>query len=305
MKDKIKQLSFGAFRFASRFGIHVLPSHYYVPIASVQELRATKERWAQPSALHGVEVDLDQQAMKLEQVCLPYQEEYAGNHVYLDATRDLFGPGFGYIEAQALHCVLRHTKPSRVIEVGSGVSTACMVHALRLNQAETGDDFELTCIEPYPSPPLQALDHVELIQSPVQSVPPKYFESLRHGDFLFIDSSHSVRPGSDVVYLVLEILPRLAPGITIHVHDIYLPYDYPRDVLTTYFQWMETALVHAYLIHNSRSEIMFSLSHLHYERQPIVQRVFPEYNPAPGIDGLQPEQGEQGHFPSSLYFQTR
>jgi hypothetical protein len=115
-----------------------------------------------------------------------------------------------------------------------------------------------------------------------------------------------VRPGSDVNYLILEVLPRLSPGVVVHFHDIYLPYDYPRDVLRNYFQWMETSLLRAYLIHNSRASILFSLSHLHYERRDVLARVFPEYSPALDEDGVsiaRESSSTGGHFPSSTYIQ--
>jgi hypothetical protein len=146
-----------------------------------------------------------------------------------------------------------------------------------------------------------------LIEAPVQTVPFEKFRELAAGDFLFIDSSHAVRPGGDVNYMILEVLPRLAPGVIVHFHDIFLPYDYPRNVLRTYFQWMETSLLRAYLIHNAQARIVFCLSQLHYERQKVMKEVFPEYVPAPDEDGLEITSGSNGgraHFPSSIYIRT-
>jgi predicted O-methyltransferase YrrM len=307
LKRLLKEISFQAFKLASRAGVYLLPAHYYVPLANVHQLEKTKSVWARKSDLPGVASDLDGQTENLRRICMPFQNEYAGNHTYREAVDRHFGPGYGYIEAQALHGVIRHYHPSRVIEVGSGVSTYCMLKALELNEQETGQTFNLTCVEPSPSEPLRALGRAELIQAPVQTVPFKNFKELASGDLLFIDSSHVVRPGGDVNYLILDVLPRLAPGVIVHFHDIYLPYDYPRDVLRTYFQWMETSLLRAYLIHNEHARIVFCLSQLHYDRQEVLKQVFPEYVPARDENGLEirdEADGKRTHFPASIYIQT-
>lgn len=307
MKRLLKEISFQAFKLASRAGVYLLPVHYYVPLANVHQLEKTQSVWARKSDLPGVASDLDGQAENLRRICMPFQNEYAGNQTYREAVERHFGPGYGYIEAQALHGVMRHYHPRRVIEVGSGVSTYCMLKALELNEQETGQTFNLTCVEPYPSKPLRALGRAKLIQAPVQTVPFENFKELASGDLLFIDSSHVVKPGGDVNYLILDVLPRLAPGVIVHFHDIYLPYDYPRDVLRTYFQWMETSLLRAYLIHNEHVRIVFCLSQLHYDRQEVLKQVFPEYVPTRDENGLELRDeaaGKRTHFPASIYIQT-
>jgi hypothetical protein len=163
-------------------------------------------------------------------------------------------------------------------------------------------------IEPHPSDRLKQLSQVNLIQSPVQTIPMETFESLERNDVLFIDSSHTVKPAGDVNFLVLEVLPRLKPGVVVHFHDIYLPYDYPRDTLQTFFHGMETSLLHAFLIFNTHAEIIFCLSQLHYGRSEILGEVFPQYSPEGDDRGLRlPQlkafQTSEQHFPSSLYIQ--
>ena len=102
----------------------------------------------------------------------------------------------------------------------------------------------------------------------------------------------------------------LRKGVIVHVHDIFLPYDYQRNLLRTFLHWSETSLLRAYLTHNERVGILFCLSHLHYERPDELKRIFPEYVPAPGADGLDPDtvrpfEHPSGHFPSSIYLRTR
>ena len=247
----------------------------------------------------------------LREVCLPFADETRGNAVYRQAVREGFGPGYGYIEAQALHAVVRHFRPRRVLEVGSGVSTWCLRHALRCNaEAEAGGAFSLTCVEPHPAPALRRLEGIRLIERPVQELDPEELvRELGDGDLLFIDSSHSVRPGGDVNFLVLEVLPRLRPGVVVHVHDIYLPYDYSPYVLRTFFHWSETALLRAFLIHNAHVRPLFCQSQLHDARPEALRDVHAEYVPQRHVNGLVAEEvgpfeSPPGHFPASLYFQV-
>jgi hypothetical protein len=310
VRDVLKRQLFSLHKLGTRFGVHILPVHYYSAIPDLNKLEKSRDVWAKKSDMPGVAVDLDQQVQNLREICLPYRAEYAGNAAYNHAVENAFGPGYGYIEAQALHAVVRHYKPRRVLEVGSGVSTWCIRSALELNRAETGRDYTITCVEPYPSPALRAMDGITLIDKEVQRVPfAEGFADLAEDDLLFIDSSHAVKPGSDVNYLFLEILPRLPPGVIVHIHDINLPYDYSRMVLGTFFQWSETSLLHAYLINNDRVEIVFCQSMLHYDRQAAMREVFPEYRPQPDDDGIGPNPPLQfasdDHFPASIYLRIK
>ena len=287
---------------AARCGVVVLPKHYYAPVPDLRELRQTRPNWARRSALHGVMVDLDAQLAVLARLVQPYEPEYRGNAAFHAATQGAFGPGFGYIEAQALHGFVRGGKPRRVIEIGSGVSTYCMIEAASRNAAE-GRPVSITCIEPYPSRWLSEAP-VQLVRQRVEAVSPSVFEALEAGDLLFVDSTHTVRTGGDVMQIVLELLPRLRPGVVVHFHDIYLPFDFQRDADRSLFQWMETALVHAYLIGNAGMQILFCLSHLHYDRPEALRAIFPDYIHEPGENGLRDEPAAPGHFPSSLYLRV-
>lgn len=308
-KTALKRGMFRLHKVGDRLGVHVLPVHYYSPVASIAELERTQEVWAKRSSMAGINVDLDEQVATLERMCLAHQDEFRGNDVYRKAQAEGFGPGYGYIEAQALHGVLRSLKPRKVIEVGSGVSTVGMLAALRANEEETGQGFEITCVEPYPSAPLRALSGVTLLAKRVQTVEVDLFETLGAGDLLFIDSSHVVRPGSDVNFLFLEVLPRLRAGTVVHIHDINFPYDYARATLQTFFQWSESSLLQAFLVNNSKARILFCLSMLHYDRPEALRRVFPEYRGQENRGGLKGdkykpfEHPRDEHFPSSIYIE--
>ena len=291
-----------------RFGLIVLPKHYYVPVRSIRELERTRDKWNRPSAMTAVHADIDDQLAWLQSVIAPHRAEYASNTHYRAAMQGQFGPGFGHVEAQALHGYLRSARPPRIIEIGSGVSTYCMLQAIEANRAEAGVGSALTCIEPFPSPFLRQAA-VELVQAPVQQVDPGLFDSQRAGDFLFVDSTHTVAVGSDVVFIVLEVLPRLAPGVVVHFHDIYLPYHFPRTADRTFFHWLETPMVQAFLA-KTESRVLCSLSMLHYAEPERLRATFPGYRPQRNDGGLQDASYElfqvhEDHFPSSTYIEIR
>jgi predicted O-methyltransferase YrrM len=228
LKDGIKRAFFEVYELGTRFGIHILPVHYYSAEPNIVELRKTKDLWAKASSLPGIRVDLDAQLKVLERACASFASEVAGATTYRTAIARNFGPGFGYIEAQALHGVIRTYAPARIVEIGSGVSTYCSYIALRANEID-GKVWEMTCIDPDPSSALRDLVRAEpkirLITQKVQAVSLQEFTRLSADDLLFVDSSHAVKAGSDVNHLILEVLPRLNAGVLVQFHDNYFPYD--------------------------------------------------------------------------------
>ena len=188
--------------------------------------------------------------------------------------------------------------------MGSGVSTVCMLGALARNAAEGPAPSELCCIEPHPRPSLGALAGITLRRSLVQELELSFFDQLEAGDLLFIDSSHALKTGSDVPFLYLEVIPRLRPGVYIHIHDVTLPYTYPRDVFRKFFGWQETALLLALLKGNAQLKVLCSLSALHYDRPGELQRILADYLPQPEVSEGESEAEAGGHFPSSTWLQT-
>jgi predicted O-methyltransferase YrrM len=291
---------------ALKVGLVVLPNHYYTPVADIEELRRTRNVWAHRSSMLGIDVDIEAQKNALRRTIKPFEPEYRGNANYLEGAAKGFGPGYGYVEAQCFHGMVRSLKPRRIIEVGSGISTYCALKALALN-AKEGSPGRIHCVEPYPRGTFlldaASRSEVQLTRSQVQTLDPAFFQDLEAGDLLFIDSSHALKPGGDVFFLYLEVLPRLKPGVYIHIHDIYFPYLYQRDLLQSMLQWSETALLQAVMTNNSRLAIVFCLSQLHYDAPEILGEVFPEYRQQPASDGLT-DLTTPGHFPSSIYLRT-
>jgi len=313
LRDKLKRLYFAFYKLGVRLGVYILPTHDYVSEPNIIELERTINVWAKPSAMPGIHIDLDEQIDNLRRVCAPFQQEFRGNPHYQygvnQAVDQAFRSGrsrtFGYVEAQVLHAVIRHYKPARLIDIGGGVPTYCASQAISMNRRDTGVNGHVTCIEPNAIDLIKSLDNVKLISRPIQEVPLEYFTQLGVNDVVFIDSNHVVRSGSEVNYIVLEILPILPKGVLVQIHDIYLPYDYDRDVLRNFIHPNETALVAAFLACNTRYKILFSMSMLHYERRREMQSVLSEYNPESDWRGMRVgEYDPAKHFPSSLWLRV-
>jgi hypothetical protein len=314
LRRGLKQASYKSFLLLDRMGVHVLPKHYYTPLPDYAWLRRNERLWLKRSSLVGISWDLARQTRWLDGTCRPYYDEIRGLAFYRDVVAKQLGPGYGPIESQVLHCVLRRHAPGTIVEIGSGVSTACMLHAIEFNTRQGKRSSRLVCVEPFPRPAFRGLPHVTHIEAPCQAVDASVFESLGAGDLLFIDSSHADKVGSDVVRINLDIIPLLPAGVLIHIHDIYLPYLYSRHVLDTYFGWQETVLVQALLAHNPRLNVLAALSALHYDRRGDLRRILSDYAPQADREGLpaaldadyEPaaHPSDERHFPSSLWLIT-
>lgn len=265
---------------------YVPPGHFYSPITSP----ADRQRAASQVSAPGVDLREAAQLALLTEIAPGLAEPFAGPR-YSPANR-MFGPA----DAAIYRSLLRRLQPSRVLEIGSGYSTA-----LLLDLADDGLPApDLVAVEPYPAR-LRGLlrpgdeDRLRLIMLPVQDVPAAEFDALGDGDLLFIDSTHVAKPGSDVLHLVLQVLPRLAPGVVVHVHDIFWPFTYPQAWLAEGRDWTEAYLLHAFLAGNSGWEILLFTSwawHSHPEfAAPEVR------SPAPGSLWLRKAAGTRtaGH----------
>jgi hypothetical protein len=178
-------------------------------------------------------------------------------------------PAFSFSDAMAYYCVLRYLKPEHVLEVGSGFSTLVVLRALEKNGRG-----KLSCIEPFPLPWLAALkDRLTLHVQPVQSFESGFFnENLADGDILFIDSTHTVKAGSDCLHLYLRILPEIRSDVTVHVHDIWLPFALDRAQVTRHAYWTEQYLLYAYLLENPRTTVLYGSRYHYYFNKPQLDK---------------------------------
>ena len=178
---------------------------------------------------------------------------------------------FGWLDSRVLFAFLNEWKPRRMIEVGSGYSSLLVAD---VNRRFLGNALDFTCIEPYPREFLkQRIDGItRVIEAKVQDVNPVEFDKLEAGDVLFVDSSHVAKTGSDVNHLVFEIFPRLRCGVRIHIHDIFLPAEYPKEwVLGENRSWNEQYVIRALLMHSSAFRVLFGCYYAFLEFPELVR----------------------------------
>ena len=263
------------FPFFERHGLHVVRATYDSPIPDSRHL--ADERWRAPSEMVGVDLAPERQLELLGRLATDWRSEYAAFPLTSNGGPfHLLNGSFGPVDAELLYAMLRSVRPRRVIEVGSGNSTRVMSMALARNAADDGHAAELTTIDP--SQPPVATRH---ITARVETLPLEMFGELGDGDVLFIDSPHVVTLGGAVAFLFLEVLPRLAPGVWVHVHDIFLPAAYPAEwVVRDYRFYTEQLLLQAFLAFNSTFQVELMASYLHLAHGAALAAAIPSYDAA-------------------------
>ncbi|HEY2681332.1 MAG TPA: class I SAM-dependent methyltransferase [Candidatus Udaeobacter sp.] len=257
-----------------RNGFHVTPARFNQPIPDTQMLPETL--WDRPSELIGIDMNEAAQLDLLGSFS-KFRDEY--QHFPMGKPQGhvgfYLGNGlFDGVDALVAYCMIRHFQPRLIIEVGSGFSSLVLGEA-----AEKNKTSKLICIEPSPREFLREGFHglQLLIEKKVQDISLEFFSQLASGDILFIDSSHTVKIGGDVNYLFLEVLPRLNPGVIVHVHDIFLPFEYRRDwVMDELRFWTEQYLLQAFLTFNSEFEVLMANYYLSSYHAEHLQAAFPD-----------------------------
>ena len=267
-----------------RLGLHVLPVHYYSPVPDTRTLHPLL--WQRWSDLPGIRIDEDRALGLLRKFSGSYREEYSKFPADAQPDRSRYyrnNPAFRSVDASILYSFVRSERPKRIIEIGAGFSTLVTAQAITANKAEDPSYVcEFTSIEPYPPAYIEQgfPGSPEIIRSPVQDVPLSTFESLGGGGILFIDSTHVLRTGSDVQFEYLDILPRVRPGTLVHIHDIFLPAEYPKEWITEFrFFWNEQYLLQAFLAFNERFDVVLPAHLMHLKHADEMQRAFPGYAP--------------------------
>ena len=262
------------FNFFQAKGVHVTPVHFYQALPDTRAL--SEELWETPSEMPGVDLNEAAQLELLETSFARFRDECTliPSKQTADPNEYYFENGlFGGTDALVLYCMIRHFRPRLILEVGSGASSLMSAKAALKNGST-----ELVCIEPFPNDSLKAgfpgLTH--LIEDKVQNVSKDVFARLNANDILFIDSSHVSKIGSDVNFLFLEIIPRLNPGVIVHVHDIFFPCEYRRDwVLNEFRFWNEQYMLQAFLMFNAEFEVLMSNSVLGFKYRDRLVAAFP------------------------------
>jgi len=248
------------------------PGHFYSPIINVQDVKKrANEIWAKvdKKSIQGVNLNVEGQLNLLADFAeyyadLPFEDMKSEKlRYYYD------NPYYGYTDAIVLYSMMRKFKPKRIVEVGSGFSSAVM---LDTNEMFFNNAIQLTFIEPFPDRLNSLLrkgdrDSVKVVESIVQTVDLEIFKRLEVGDFLFIDSSHVSKTDSDLNHLMFEVLPILKPGVIIHFHDVFYPFEYPKNWVFSGRNWNEDYILHTFMMYNSSFSILLFADYLHRHHQ--------------------------------------
>ncbi len=272
-------------------GFHVTSDHFYEPVPSSAEL--ARHNFEVAGDLRGIDFRAQEQLDLLANFHARYQAEYDMFPLHGDPMGSGFYFGndrFEEVDAEMLYCMVRHYRPKQIIEIGSGFSSRLIGSAVRVNIAEGSAAPRFRIVDPYPD--RSVLGRIpavtEIIGRPVQQLSPPFFDDLEAGDLLFIDSSHVLKAGSDVQFEFLHVLPRLRPGVIIHIHDIFLPADYPsRWLLSNRWFWSEQYLLQAFLSFNDRFRVLWAGHYMHLNNAARLKAAFRSYSTSPDADGRQ------------------
>ena len=255
--------------------LFVPEGHFYSPLVDVEEARRAMDRiWPTAPVVAGIDFN-DRSHEKILSEIFP---AHIGGYDYPE--EGVSGPDlarfysrndqFSWLDARALFVLMRHLRPKRIVEAGAGHSSLLMAD---VNERFFGGGIDITCIDPFPpaflQKPVAGLDRI-LVRK-VQDVPLETFDALEPCDILFIDSSHVSKAGSDVNHLYFEVLPRLARGVVVHVHDIFLPHDYPQEwVLGDRRNWNEQYVLRALLMYSTAFRVIFGASYAFTAHRELV-----------------------------------
>lgn len=253
---------------------HVPPGHFYSPVPGDADVSRREQPGAAPA---GIDLNADGQRQLLEQL-----SAYYGELPFAQTRREGVRYSFDNIfychsDAIYLYGMMRHFRPKRLIEVGSGYSSSV---ALDTSELFLSGTVEFVFIEPYPDrlklllKPADAA-RCRLIEKPVQEVSLETFDALGENDILLIDSSHVCKVGSDVNHLLFHVLPRLRPGVLVHIHDIFYPFEYPKEWFQEGRAWNEAYAVRAFLQNNDAYQVLLFASYAGEHLRSVLEARMP------------------------------
>jgi glycosyltransferase involved in cell wall biosynthesis/predicted O-methyltransferase YrrM len=238
------------------------PGHYYTPIPDEKEIPDSLSI-DYNSEIPGIDLNEKKQVLLLEKLKEFYStslfpsEKTEGNRYYFNNDH------IGYSDGIFLSAILQYFKPKKIIEVGSGFSSALM---LDINEKILNGSIDLTFIEPFPDERLNNLiktnDKCKVIRDLVQNIKSGIWSELAENDILFIDSSHVLKFRSDLEYMFFIVLPLLNKGVIVHFHDVFFPFEYPVEWLKQGRAWNEAYSLRAFLQFNNEFEILLFNSFL-------------------------------------------
>lgn len=266
--------------------VFVPPGHYYSPIVDPNALISSSfEQHRKSDTLYGISIDFNRMHDIFNELMAKTADiDFPKNTV--DAFRyysdnDMYSVG----DAIILAGMIRTMKPNKIIEVGSGFSSAVMLDTL---DRTDNIDTSLTFIEPYPDRLEKLLrphdrERVKIIQNGVQEVEISIFSELDRGDILFLDTTHICKTGSDVNFELFEILPKLRSGVIVHFHDVFEGFEYPDDwIYDQNRSWNEIYVLRSFLMYNNEFEIVYFNDAFYRRNQQLIAERCPRMVNWPG-----------------------
>ncbi len=256
----------------------VPPGHFYSPLVDTAELEKRHSIFDRTRAPEAIDMNEAGQLATLARLSahyprLPFQDQPSEGLRY-----HYENPHYSYGDAITLATMMMEFRPRRIVEVGSGYSSAMM---LDINERFFGGATKITFVEPYPDllhskmTPEDRERH-RVIASGVQDLDLAVTDELEAGDFLFIDSTHVMKAGSDVHFELFTLLPRLKPGVLIHFHDMFYPFEYPKEwFFRENRSWNEIYALRAFLMHNGAYEIVFFSHYIALAHRERVHEAMP------------------------------
>jgi len=254
--------------------------HYYQPIIKIDMLPKNYDKIE--SSLSGINFDVNSQLNLLNKFHYGMELRNISKNKINDFEPFFNNKMFPAADSQILYNMIRHYKPKKIIEIGSGESTKFAKLAIDANEKETNVKTDHICIEPFENLWLEKLG-VEVIRKNVETLDVSFFKKLSKNDFLFIDSSHVIRTQGDVVFEYLEIIPRLNNGVIVHCHDIFIPREYPIEWIEIHKRfWNEQYLLQAVLTNVERYKILLSINYLSNHHNDNLRKACPILNDSEG-----------------------
>ncbi len=256
------------------------PGHYYSPIPDLEDVKAREaEIWRRDNieGIPGIDLNEDGQLRLLDELMRYYPEQPFSEHKKAGLRYYFANEFFSFSDGIFYHCMIRYLRPKRVCEIGCGFSSCVL---LDTNDLFFDSAIRCTFIDPEPQRLYELMkpgdaETIEVLPKRLQDVDLGFLGEFRAGDILFVDSSHVSKPGSEVNLLLFEILPTLAPGVRIHIHDVFYPFEYPREYVYRGWAYNELYMLRAFLCYNQKFRIAMFPSYIERFHGERLQRTLP------------------------------
>lgn len=262
---------------------------FYSPLPDIDDL--SRLNWGEPLPHNGVDLQLRQAAQLISSKLAPFIREFDVSHeapkppVSLSDSFPLGNGGYESVDAELLYSMIRHSQPSAILELGSGASSHVIERA-RLKNEEIGCPSHHRIVDPFPfGNPIGPVSGASVTPKRAEDMDIGMIEDLQQNDILFVDTTHTVKTGGDVIRVILDFLPSVRPGVLIHFHDIFTPYDYPRSWVIEHRRcWAEQYMLQAFLAYNTAFEVVLPAYALTKSQPDIISAAVPSFGPgvAPG-----------------------